>query len=45
MCGGVLPWEIAISLYPHEVLAIQVINGELDGGRFDWEAMQWMKDN
>jgi hypothetical protein len=43
LAGGVVPWEIAERLKPHQLLAFQIIAGELKGGEFDWKAMQWKK--
>ena len=36
-----VPWEVATSLTPAELLAYCVISGELDGGRWNWRAMRW----
>ncbi len=38
-----IPFDVAMSLEPHEALGFCVIFGELNGGEFDWEAMAWVK--
>jgi hypothetical protein len=36
-----VPFDIAFSLGPIDRLAWIIIFGELEGGRFDFEAMRW----
>jgi hypothetical protein len=43
LTGGTVPFEIAQRLKPHELLAFQVIAGEMKGGTFDWKDMRWRK--
>lgn len=38
-----VPWEVAIHLSAAELLAYCVIAGELEGGKFNWRAMEWEK--
>jgi hypothetical protein len=37
----VVPWAIAERLKPHQLLAFQVIAGEIRGGEWDWTRMRW----
>ena len=36
-----VPIEIAESWHPYEIMAVQVISGELEGGEFDWDSLSW----
>lgn len=36
-----VPWHVAERLKPHQLIALQVIAGELRGGEFDWNSMRW----
>jgi hypothetical protein len=38
-----IDYDVAFALYPDELMAYCVIFGELDGGRFDWEASKWLE--
>ena len=39
-----VPFDVAMSLEEHEVLAYAIIFGELDGGTWNWSTGQWDKD-
>lgn len=36
-----VPWEVAIQLSQAELLGYCVAAGEIDGGKFNWGAMEW----
>lgn len=36
-----MPYDVAFSLPDDEALGHYVALGEIDGGTFDWNAMQW----
>lgn len=36
-----VPWSVATQLSPAELLAYCVIAGEMEGGKFNWRAMEW----
>ena len=38
-----IPFDVAMSLTNAELLGFTVIMGELDGGTFDWDNMEWEK--
>jgi hypothetical protein len=38
-----VPWEVAISLSPAELLGYCIAAGEIDGGHFNWAEMRWSK--
>lgn len=39
-----VPLDVAFSLPVDERLAWAVVMGEINGGKFDWDAMQWRND-
>jgi hypothetical protein len=43
LTGGRVPWEIAEKLKPHQLLAFQIIAGEIKGGDWNWKTMGWEK--
>lgn len=43
LCGGVVPFEIAEKMPPWQLLGFNVIAGELKGGKFDWDRMEWSR--
>jgi hypothetical protein len=40
-----VPWEVANSLSPQELLGFVVAAGEITGRRFNWGAMDWEKSS
>ncbi len=36
-----VPWDVAIRLTPAELLGYCVAVGQLEGGKFNWQSMQW----
>lgn len=36
-----VPWDVAWRMSPARRLACIVIAGELDGGEFDWDRLEW----
>lgn len=38
-----VPWDVATQLRPAELLGYCVACGELDGGKFNWQALEWEK--
>jgi hypothetical protein len=44
LVGKGVPWEVAHSLYDHELLGLTVIAGENDGGKFNWDRMEFERD-
>jgi hypothetical protein len=36
-----VPFDVAFCWPPHYVAAANIAFGELEGGEFDWSAMQW----
>lgn len=44
MKNGV-PFDVAFSLYDHELVAWGVIMGEMEGGKFSWETMSWERSD
>jgi hypothetical protein len=41
LLGAGVPWTVAWSLEDYERLAFLVIAGELNGGEFSWDFMDW----
>jgi hypothetical protein len=41
LAAGV-PWSVVWKLEDHERLAFLVIAGEINGGEFSWEHMDWI---
>jgi hypothetical protein len=39
-----VPFDVAFSLESHEIIAWNIILGQLDGRVWDWRAMNWKKD-
>lgn len=42
MKNGV-PFDVAHAMEPHELLAYGIGFGILEGGKFDWERLRWLK--
>ena len=40
-----IPFDVAMSLQEHEVLAYAIIFGKIDGGKWDWSSMSWSTDS
>jgi hypothetical protein len=40
-----VPWEIAWAMEDWELLAAMVAIGEANGGKFDWDRVQWKEDS
>jgi hypothetical protein len=38
-----IPLDVALSLEDYEQIALLVITGELEGGTFNWDSMEWEK--
>jgi hypothetical protein len=38
-----VPWHVAERLKPHQLFAYRVIIGEMRGGDFNWEKLEWRK--
>ncbi|MDA8230743.1 MAG: hypothetical protein M0006_05340 [Magnetospirillum sp.] len=36
-----VPFDVALSLSPADVLAFSIIFGQMDGGEWDWGRMTW----
>jgi hypothetical protein len=43
LTGGKIPFDVAMSLEDYERIALIVIAGEIEGGTFNWDNMQWEK--
>jgi hypothetical protein len=41
LIGHGVPWEIAWAMEDWELLAAMVAIGEANGGKFDWDRVQW----
>jgi hypothetical protein len=39
------PLDVAMELEYYERLALIIIDGELEGGTFNWDNMEWEKDD
>ncbi|WP_298291417.1 hypothetical protein [Thiomonas sp.] len=40
-----VPWDVATSLPPAELMGYCVAAGELEGGRFNWSTLEWESPN
>lgn len=40
-----VPWDVAMNMSRGTRWAFLVIFGELNGNRFNWDAMQWVENN
>jgi hypothetical protein len=40
-----LPFDVALGLEDHERIGLIVMLGEIKGGTFDWDRMNWKDDD
>jgi hypothetical protein len=38
-----VPWDVVWALEDYESLALTVIIGECNGGKFNWDRMNWIE--
>jgi hypothetical protein len=39
-----VPFDVAFSINDTTAFAWTIVHGENDGGTFNWDALEWMKD-
>jgi hypothetical protein len=39
-----VPWDVAFQLGEDEVKAYSIVFGEFEGNKFDYAAMEWVKE-
>lgn len=40
-----VPFDVAMAMEYHERLACIIIDGEIEGGTFNWDSMEWEKQS